>query len=83
MGDVKNWRLEHLMETVREQSRQIAELQQFRYSTVEKLKAIYERLKNIEKSNKWVNQSFIYLLAGGIITVVSSLVIFLIKGGLS
>lgn len=79
----RDWRIEHLMESDRETKRRLSELERFQYATVEKLKAIYERLKNIEKSNKWVNQSFIYLLSGGIVTAIGSLIVWLIKGGLS
>jgi len=76
--DEKNWRVERIEETQKDHGKRITELEKFKYSTIEKLKTIFERLKDLEKSSKWVSQSFFYLILTGIIGSVFALVQWLI-----
>jgi len=78
--DEKNWRVERLEKIVDEQGSDISDLKIFKASTVEKLKTVFERLNTIEKTSKWVSQSFFYLLIGGVISLIFSLVQWLITG---
>ena len=78
--DEQKWRVERLEKKVDENSKTINELEIFKASTIEKLKTVFERLKTIEKTNKWVSQSFFYLLIGGVISLLFSLVQWLITG---
>lgn len=72
--DEKTWRIERLEEKqeghgkeLNKVNSRLTELEKFKYSTIEKLKTIFERLKALEKSNKWVSQSFFYLILSGAI----------------
>jgi DNA repair exonuclease SbcCD ATPase subunit len=85
--DEKNWRVKRLEEaqkryeeTQKDHGKRLTDLEKFKYSTVEKLKTIFERLKALEKSNKWVSQSFFYLILSGVIVTVFSLIQWLITG---
>lgn len=75
----ENWRVERLEDDNKESKKRLDELEKFQYSTVEKLKTVFERLREIEKSNKWVSQTFFYLLIGGVFSAVSSLIVWLIQ----
>lgn len=72
----ENWRVKRLEEEQKKQGERmdkqdnrIDSLEKFQYATIEKLKTIFERLKEIEKTNKWVSQSFFYLILSGAIGV--------------
>lgn len=65
---------------LKENDKHLNELEAFKTSTIEKLKTIFRRLKEIEKSSKWVSQSFFYLLFSGVITAVVTFVGWLIQG---
>lgn len=79
MDDKTKWEVERLKESSQKHDERISRLEVFQISTVEKLKTIFERLKDIEKTNKWVSQSFFYLLISGIIGAVMSLIVWLIQ----
>lgn len=76
--DEKDYRIKRLQEDVKENSKKITELEAFKYTTIERLKTLFERIKGIEKSNKWVSQSFFYLILSGVIGAVFSLIGWLI-----
>lgn len=78
MDDERNYRVRQLEKTKEKHENRISELERFQSSTVEKLRTIFERLKNLEKSNKWVSQSFFYLILSGAIGAVFSLIGWLI-----
>lgn len=79
MDDKTKWEVERLKEASAKHDERIGRLEVFQISTVEKLKTIFERLKDIEKTNKWVSQSFFYLLLGGVVSAVMSLIVWLIQ----
>lgn len=79
MDDKTKWEVERLKKTSEKHDERISKLEIFQVSTIEKLKTIFERLKDIEKTNKWVSQSFFYLLLGGVISAVTSLIVWLIQ----
>lgn len=54
-------------------------LELFKVRTIEQLKTLFNTVDEIKKSNRWMSQSFIYLLAGGIISGITSLLIWLIQ----
>lgn len=76
--DEKDYRIKRLQEDVKENSKKITELEGFKYTTIERLKTLFERINDIEKSNKWVSQSFFYLILSGVIGAVFSLIGWLI-----
>ena len=80
MDNEDKWRVKRVEETQDKHERRISELESFKYATVEKLKTIFERLKAIEKSNKWVSQSFFYILLSGVVSAVFALINWLITG---
>ncbi len=65
----ENWRVKRLEEEQGKHGERLDKLEKFQYATIEKLKTIFERLKEIEKTNKWVSQSFFYLILSGAIGV--------------
>lgn len=80
MENEENWRVKKIEKTQEEHSQQIRELENFKWATVEKLRTIFERLKEIENSNKWVSQSFFYILISGVVSAVFALINWLITG---
>lgn len=76
--DEKDYRIKRLQEDVKDNSEKIMELEAFKHTTIERLKTLFERIKNIEKSNKWVSQSFFYLILSGVIGAIFSLIGWLI-----
>ena len=76
--DEKDYRIKRLQEDVKENSKKITELESFKYTTIERLKTLFERIKDVEKSNKWVSQSFFYLILSGVIGAIFSLIGWLI-----
>lgn len=75
--DENKWRYEQLKEKNANQDQRIEKaeerldrLDKFMYKTIEQLKTIFNRLKDIEKTNKWVSQSFFYLILSGTIGAV-------------
>jgi len=74
----KNFRLKRLEKTVEKLDSKVDDLQQFKYSAIEKFKTIFKRLSDLEKSSKWVSQTFFYLLLSGVIMTVFSLIEWLI-----
>lgn len=76
--DEKDYRIKRLQEDVKENSKKITELEGFKYTTIERLKTLFERINDIEKSNKWVSQSFFYLILSGVIGAIFSLIGWLI-----
>ena len=80
MDNEEKWRVDNLERTQADHNERIRELEGFKTATVEKLKTIFERLKSIENSNKWVSQSFFYILLSGIVSAVFALINWLITG---
>lgn len=78
--DEKNWRVKKLEESHDKLDKRTDELEKFKYSTVEKLTTIFKRLETLENSNKWVSQSFFYLILSGVIGVVFFLIQWLVTG---
>lgn len=80
MDNEEKWRVNNLEQTARDHEKRIRESEKFRESTVQQLKTIFERLKAIENSNKWVSQSFFYILLSGMVGAVFALINWLITG---
>ena len=80
MDNEEKWRVDNLERTQANHDDRIRELEGFKTATVEKLRTIFERLKAIENSNKWVSQSFFYILLSGIVSAVFALINWLITG---
>ena len=80
MDNEEKWRVDNLERTQADHNERIRELEGFKTATVEKLKTIFERLKAIENSNKWVSQSFFYILLSGVVSAVFALINWLITG---
>lgn len=79
MSDEKNWRVEHLAAEQEKHGKRLDELERFQYSTIEKLKTIFERLKEIEQTNRWVSQSFFYIIFSGAIGAVFTVIVWLVQ----
>ena len=80
MDNEEKWRVNKLEETQEKHASKIQELEIFKEGTTEKLKTVFTRLKEIENSNKWVSQSFFYILLSGIVSAVFALINWLITG---
>ena len=80
MDNEEKWRVNKLEETQDKHEGRIQELEIFKEGTTEKLKTVFTRLKEIENSNKWVSQSFFYILLSGIVSAVFALINWLITG---
>jgi len=78
MLDEHKYKIDQIKEEQDKHSEQIRDLEEFKYRTTERLKTIFERLKDLEKSSKWVSQSFFYLILSGAIGAVFSLIGWLI-----
>lgn len=88
MQDKNEWEINKLKEKIDDQrkeirdiNRDLKEFRDFKVETVERLKTIFNRLKDIEASNKWVSKTFFTLIAGGMVTAVGSLISYLSKMG--
>lgn len=80
MENEEKWRVNKLEETQSDHDERIRDLEGFREATVQQLKTIFERLRAIENSNKWVSQSFFYILLSGVVSAVFALINWLITG---
>lgn len=79
MDERTKWEVDKLKKEVNENSDDIKSLNDFKTKTVEQLKTLFNTVDEIKKSNRWMSQSFIYLLAGGIISGITSLLVWLIQ----
>lgn len=79
MDEKTKWEVDQIKKEVKEAKSEIKKLIEFKTKTVEQLKTLFNTVDEIKKSNRWMSQSFIYLLAGGIISGITSLLIWLIQ----
>ncbi len=70
--DENKYRINQIEKTQENHAGRLRELEKFKYSTIEQLKTIFNRLKDLEQSSKWVSQSFFYLILSGVIGAVFS-----------
>lgn len=70
--DENKYRFNQIEKTQESHSERLRELEKFKYSTIEQLKTVFNRLKDLEQSSKWVSQSFFYLILSGVIGAVFS-----------
>lgn len=68
--DKTKWQVEELKEKVQQNTKEIDKLKSFKDTTVEQLKTVFNRLKDIEKTKQWFSQSFFYLILSGAIGAV-------------
>lgn len=75
------WEIKRLNERVNEANKRITQNERtirehelFKVQTIEQLKTAFNRLKEIEHSNKWVSKTFFTLIFGGILTAVGSFI---------
>lgn len=73
----ENWRIKQLEDSWADAKMRLMELERFKYTTVEQLKTLFEEVRELKRSNKWISQTFFYLLIGGVISAVSSLIVWL------
>ncbi len=79
MDEKTKWEVDKLKEEVEKNQEEISKLNEFKTKTIEQLKTLFNTVDEIKKGNRWMSQSFIYLLAGGIISGITSLLIWLIQ----
>lgn len=79
MDERTKWEVDNLKKEVDDNKKEIKSLNDFKTKTVEQLKTLFNTVDEIKKSNRWMSQSFIYLLAGGIISGITSLLVWLIQ----
>lgn len=79
MDEKTKWEVDQLKRDVKGNKEEIESLREFRTKTIEQLKTLFNTVDEIKKGNRWMSQSFIYLLAGGIISGITSLLIWLIQ----
>lgn len=79
MDERTKWEVDNLKKEMDSNKKEIKSLNDFKTKTIEQLKTLFNAVDEIKKSNKWMSQSFIYLLAGGIISAVTSLLVWLIQ----
>lgn len=73
------WEVERLKEDTANHGERLDSLEDFKTSTVEKLRTIFERIKDLESTNRWMSQSFFYLLGGGVVSAIGALIVWLIQ----
>lgn len=79
MDDKTKWDVDRLKEQSENHDKRLDELEDFKISTVEKLKTVFERIKELESTNRWMSQSFFYLLGGGVVSAIGALIVWLIQ----
>lgn len=79
MDEKTEWEVDKLKKEVDENKKDIDHLKEFKTKTIEQMKTLFKTVDEIKKSNRWMSQSFIYLLAGGIISGITSLLVWLIQ----
>lgn len=79
MEEKNKWAIQRLDEKTAENKRRredhevrIRELESFKTETIERLKTVFNRLKDIEQSNQWVSKTFFTLIFGGVVTAVGT-----------
>lgn len=85
MPEKAQWEIEHLKKKadqheirLNKQDEKISVLQSFKYSTVEKLITIFNSIDEMKEDSRWMRKTFITTLVGGIVTVIGSLLVWLI-----
>lgn len=73
MDDKNKWEIDRLTETKKDHEKRIGELEHFKTQTIERLKTLFNKIKNIESTNKFVSKTAFTLIAGGIITAIGAL----------
>jgi len=81
MNERNEWEIERLHkrletqdEKIEKQDEEISDLIIFRTETIERLRTLFNRIQNIEKSNKWVSQTFYTLILSGLISMILAFV---------
>lgn len=79
MDEKTQWEVDRLKNEVNENKKEIKKLWDFKTKTVEQLKTLFNTVDEIKQSNKWMSQSFFYILTGGIVSAIISIITWLIQ----
>lgn len=86
MSEENKWQIERLKEKESEIRRQkeehearIRELELFRTETIERLKTLFGKIKDIESTNKFVSKTAVTVISGGMVTAVISLLNWIVS----
>lgn len=79
MDEKTKWEVDRLKEDTAKHDRHLKDLEKFKTTTIEQMKTVFERIKDLESTNKWMSQSFFYLLGGGVVSAVGALIVWLIQ----
>ncbi len=86
VSDRLEWEVEHLKKESKNHGRRLdghdkdlSELKSFKDSTVEKLISIFKSIEDLHDENRWTRRTLITTLIGGIVTVLGSIIIWLIQ----
>ncbi len=71
--------MDTLFEDKRDMGRKIDDLESFRDSTVEKMTVIFSKIEELAESGKWLKRTLFGALASGVVTVLTTLIIWAFK----
>lgn len=79
--DEQKWetkRLEKVEEFCEKLDERMDKHDEFKTSTIEKLTTVFKRLQDLEATNQWVSRTFFYLIFGGAVTAVGSVIVWFV-----
>lgn len=79
MDEKTKWKFDEMRKDVNKNTGEIEKLNIFKASTIEQLKTLFESIKEIKEGNRAMSKLFITMIGGGMITVLTSLFIWLVQ----
>lgn len=77
--NLSEYRLGQVESKVQGLENEVDELKEFKTATIEKLTTVFEKIKDLNDSNQWLKRSIFTLIGGGVLTIVSTILVRLIQ----
>lgn len=79
MPENTQWRLSKVEEQTKQNTEDIRDLVRFKERTLERLKTIFEKLKELQEGDRWIKRMFITALTGSILSVLGALLVWALQ----
>lgn len=72
-------RLGQVEQNYKELEERVDELEDFKTATIEKLKTLFEKIKDLNDSNQWLKRTLFTMIGGGVMTIITTILVKLIQ----
>ncbi|MGX7596279.1 hemolysin XhlA family protein [Planococcus plakortidis] len=72
-------RLGQVEQNYKELEERVDELEDFKTATIEKLKTLFEKIKDLNDSNQWLKRTLFTMIGGGVVTIITTILLKLIQ----